>query len=358
MFSLVPALGLADIQRWFRGSKITPELQSGYGDYFWTTGGAESLSIIAELISSSRDRVINIYLPAYFCGQSLRFLRSPNIKLCFYELDKGLLPDYSSIISACDINPVDVFVHVHYFGKVAGQESSRDLADKLGAVLIEDCAHVISPFALKVWKGDYLIFSPHKHFPLPKVSFVVSRDGHKMIESRKKDGFPFVWFLKQPFKKILFRKSFTKWGLVWTEITENTNPMDINLLVKRTTMSYLWDFENFNFRRKKNTEKLIEKLSEIEGWKPLMDDDHVIAPYILGMICDSEEIAKKRFYALNENFQIVMQWPDLPFEIKDTNLQHQASMLVGRTLFFFTHHKIELDRLLHALDNLIKINDF
>ena len=357
MFGPVPELDLRDVKRWFRSSKHILEDFEGYEDHFWSSGGAESLATLCEDISLSEERVINVYVPAYFCGQSLRFLRSPNIKLYFYPLNEKYLPESSSIISASKINSVDVLVHVHYFGSIQGQEKSRSLADSLGAILIEDCAHIISPFIMNSFVGDYLIFSPHKHFPLPKSSLVISKNKTKLKLRKKKDRFPVLWFLKGLLKLIIRKRTPAKWGRIWSNNSEKLNSLDLNDFVKNLATNYLLDYKIFTEKRTNNQTKIAKILSNFENWKPILAKEQIEAPYLLGMICDSEEIARKRFNFLNRRSQIVMQWPDLPIEIKDTDFQDQSCKLVDRTLFFFSHQKIEVDFMLKDLrDNKIKKN--
>lgn len=349
MFSLVPTLGLRDLQKWTQNSEGDFRMFEGYEDFCWTLGGAESLAFICKNVSPLKDRALNIYLPAYFCGQSMRFLRSLNFKLCFYKLDENLLPDYSSIIASSKKNPVDVLVHVHYFGQVSGQKQSRVVADELGAVLIEDCAHVLSPFAMKFWVGDYLIFSPHKHFPLPKIGLVISKMKLANNPLLKNQGLPFLWLMKELVRRIKRKKASPKWGRIWSEKSENYQPSDLNFLVKRIAAKYLLNYQFFQNKRLENQSNMLKILKSFGGWKPIINVNQSSSPYILGMICDTEEIAIRRFNFLNKESQIVMQWPDLPYETRETVFEEEICKLVDRTLFFFNHHKIDVNNMLKAL---------
>ena len=76
------------------------------------------------------------------------------------------------------------------------------------------------------------------------------------------------------------------------------------------------------------------------------------------MLCESEEIAKRRFNIINEKSQFVMQWPDLPSEIKNTNVEDESCLLVDRTLFFFNHQQIDTDCLLDEIVKLTKHKEF
>ena len=317
-------------------------LREGYEDYCWSSGGAEALAMICKHVAESKKQRINVYLPGYFCGQSLRHLRSLPINLCFYSVDSELLPIYSNIRMSHRVHPVHILVHVHYFGSIRAQDSSRDLANELDALLIEDCAHIISPYALDNWRGDYLIFSPHKHFPLPKIALAISKDKRATTTLKKNGRTPIAWFVKELIKKLINRRRPAKWEKKWTSQTEFLNSYDVNFFTRRAAMSYLLDFRISAEQRFLNSRLLVAQLSDIGGWKPLQQMEKICAPYLLGMICDSAEIAKRRFNLINRSSQIVMQWPDLPYEIKNTSFADQNSMLVEQTLFFFIHQKVNI----------------
>ena len=68
-------------------------------------------------------------------------------------------------------------------------------------------------------------------------------------------------------------------------------------------------------------------------------------PYLFGMICDSSLIAQERFNTLNKRYKLVMQWPDLPNEIRDrTDVCEFSCDLVDRTLFFFVHQQLNTNQ--------------
>ena len=78
----------------------------------------------------------------------------------------------------------------------------------------------------------------------------------------------------------------------------------------------------------------------------------------MGMLCDSAEIAKRRFDIINRKTQLVMQWPDLPLEIKDTDVEDQCCFLVERTLYFFNNQRLEMDGLLEEIEKLRRDKGF
>ena len=354
-----PQLTISDLYKWINKSFCNIELPQYYEQFNWSYSGAECLAEICSEIAIKEKRDINIWLPAYFCGQSLRFLRSSSIKFHFYELDEDFLPNYSKISNFDEDVSMDVFIHVHYFGNIAGQEESREFSDKFGAYLIEDCAHVISPYVITKWTGDFLVFSPHKHFPLPSVGLSISRK--KFFKKKKKNSeiFPIIWLIKELLKRIRFFKSSTNWGQTWSDQLQELVPIKCNDTKKSVTSSYLTSYTLFGSKRANNAVHLVNQLSVIDGWRAIQNIDRIKFPYLLGMICDTPDLAKQRFNLLNNDTQLVMQWPDLPLEIKDyPELESQSIDLLGRILFFFIHQQINIDELSDKIDRIISKPNF
>jgi len=348
-----PHLGLSDLYKWFDSKIYNVSFERKFKKVDWGHSGAECLAEICSNIASKKKRKINICLPAYFCGQSLKFLRSIPANFYFYELDENFLPDYSKIIYFNKSLTLDVFIHVHYFGNISGQEESRAFADKMNAFLIEDCAHVISPFIKSKWYGDFLIFSPHKHYPLPSVGLTVSRNKYSEIKRSGKDNFPILWIIKEILKRFRFWKRPAVRSVLWSSQVQQLKSREVHRKKKSVTSSYLLNYDLFSTIRMKNARDLIIKLSESQGWQPIQNIDQIESPYIVGMRCDTTEIAKKRFEIFNKTDQLVMQWPDLPTEIREDDLlKTHAEEMTNRILFFFVHQSINNHEFLYKVQNL------
>ena len=102
---------------------------TGYQEQ-WLVSGAESLALICEIEQIRLNKKVNILIPSYFCGQSLKHLRDSGNDIIFYNVNKDLSPDYKKLDDIVKIKKVDVMLHVHYFGKIMTQENSRDFCDK------------------------------------------------------------------------------------------------------------------------------------------------------------------------------------------------------------------------------------
>ena len=348
-----PHFLLSDLYKWFDNKIYNVSFEKNFEKVEWANSGAECLAEICSSIANKKKRKINICLPAYFCGQSLRFLRSIPVNFHFYELDENLLPDYSKITHFNNSLTLDVFIHVHYFGNISGQKESRVFADKMNAYLIEDCAHVISPFIKSKWYGDFLIFSPHKHYPLPSIGLIISRDKYFEIKRFEKDNFPFIWVTKEILKRFKFWRKSALWSVLWSRQIQQLKPREVHWRKKSVTSFYLLNYALFSTIRIKNSRDLVNNLSESQGWQPLQNIDQIESPYIVGMKCDTIEIAKKRFEILNKTDQLVMQWPDLPIEIrKDESQKTQAETMSSKILFFFIHQSINNHEFLSKVQSI------
>ena len=354
MISPTPLLGLTDLKVWrgYPSEKFNFPLE--YRASSWFFGGAAALAAICGLMADRLGRPVEILLPAYFCGQSLRYLRSQHVKLNFYRLDKDLLPEFDIIQEKYPAESVDVFVHVHYFGRVAGQKNSRILSDKLGAVLIEDCAHVISPDVQTKWVGDVLLFSPHKHFPLPQIGLALSRDSSLLPVFDAQTSAPIEWVLRQFTRRILRHVPKGQWGSVWSFQKAELDKVAPNKMLEKIATHYLQSWFIPSKKIKSNVAMLMPKLREIPGWVAWGTETELEVPYLVGMRCDNKHIAQKRYALLNQRQKLVMQWPDLPGEIKQQGkLALEIEDMVDCGLFFFVHQQLNKKSWLKEIDAIL-----
>ena len=142
----------------------------------WLSRSAWSLALIA-LWRTSRvpTRTVTVWLPDYFCNASLIPLRQTSVKLLFYPVTKAMEPDFSICRRLADAAPPDIFVLVHYFGKPTSTASAVEFCKHHCAWLIEDAAHVLRPVNGVGNAGDFVLYSPHKHLPIPAGAVLVVR---------------------------------------------------------------------------------------------------------------------------------------------------------------------------------------
>ncbi|MDP1773811.1 MAG: GNAT family N-acetyltransferase [Methylobacter sp.] len=142
----------------------------------WLSRSAWSLALIA-LWRGSRvpTSTVTVWIPDYFCNASLTALRRTGAKLLFYPVTEAMEPDFSVCRVLADKAQPDIFVLVHYFGKPALTDVAAEFCKRYGAWLIEDAAHVLRPVNGVGNAGDFVLYSPHKHLPIPVGAVLVVR---------------------------------------------------------------------------------------------------------------------------------------------------------------------------------------
>ena len=363
MIRFSPLLNLKNLWRWLT---VSPQMSfnlEGYGSEVWTQGGAEAFSCVCSSLLAASGKSINVLIPGYFCGQSLRFMRTLNVNLIFYPVTDELLPDYKEISNRLGGAKIDLFVHVHYFGITKGAAQSANFAASIGAKLLEDAAHILSPRIVN-WVGDFVLFTPHKHFVMPKVGLIFIKDNSielkpnwapktKVIKALT------IWFGKQVLKNFGWPSAKTSWGV--TECNEK-ELLGNHVLSKNHIFIAMVNYERdlpIALTKRNNAKLLLDRLLKVDKWTPLQEYQSIECPYIVGMVCKSIEIAERRFFKLNENARLVIQWPDLPSEIKfDKKVTSQSQLLVETTLFFTIHQHINQYEWLELIESIIKNEDF
>ena len=321
----------------------------GYSPPAWFAGGAAILGYICKGIQADLGRKVTLMLPAYFCGQSLRHVRSSGVRLLFYPVDKELNPDYQWIIAKLTTEEVDVFLHVHYFGLIVKQDQSKVICDNYNIIMVEDCAHIAHPSVGGEWKGDYLFFSPHKYFPIGAGGVLYSSIGKVTFPQHAHVASSIVWFFVKLLRRwmLLMKKPRKKieWGIVWSSNVEELPSSSAPRFVKNMTYSLSRDCQKLADCRLLNLQRLMGVLGRYQGWTPIIDYSGKSGiPFTLGMRCETEPMARSRYLSLAEAGCPVFIWPDLPSELQSefTEVEGVVSMVL-ETIFFAIHDQISIE---------------
>ena len=134
----------------------------------WLSRSAWSLVLLVHWRSQYKGGgSVSVWLPDYFCAESLTLLRHLNVSLYFYPITEKLIPDFPHLREKARIEPPDILMMVHYFGMPSPLVDARELCKVVGSWLVEDAAHVLTPAANIGTEGDFVIYSPHKLIALP-----------------------------------------------------------------------------------------------------------------------------------------------------------------------------------------------
>lgn len=188
----------------------------------WLSRSAWSLALIA-LWRKKREATsgVTVWIPDFFCNASLVALRQAGVKLVFYPLTEKKVMDIAACRKLAIDTPPDLFVLVHYFGQPTHAAVARDFCAQHGAWLIEDAVHLLRPVSGVGVYGDFVLYSPHKHLPIPDGAVLVVRaDGSGLLERESLEDFatPNNWSDQlHGLQKELGRsvKSGRVWAVVW-----------------------------------------------------------------------------------------------------------------------------------------------
>ena len=333
----------------------------------WVSKSAFSFSIISELSSKINKKKINVWVPSYFCNQSLIYLRKTNCNLIFYNVNDDFSIDFENckknILNGC---LPDIFIAVHYFGKPSLSSKITDFCRQYNCWLIEDCVHCIAPDKGIGDYGDFILYSPHKNFGIPNGSIcIVNKDGpNKFTLEFIQDNFnskrwkSYLIILSANFKRDLFTK-FKQSNLIWI-----IKKLIQNIGIVRKTNIYTEDIlrtklNNYESPYISNLSKYLLNIyvNNILEYKEIRKRNYILLnnifnnsnitlehnPYLYRLNIPTESI--EFYYNLNKHkFLYLTTWPDLPEEIL-TNQEKYKTTIQLRTynLFLPLHQNIKLN---------------
>lgn len=129
----------------------------------------------------------HVLLPAYHCLAMVEPLRLAGVEPIYYPVGPNLSLDIAAIEQRAA--HVKAIIAVHYFGFPQDFRPLRNLADRLGLILIEDCAHACfgAVNGLPVGSlGDYAIASTMKFFPIGHGG-VLASSRHPLVQPALKN---------------------------------------------------------------------------------------------------------------------------------------------------------------------------
>jgi len=140
----------------------------------WLTRSTWSLTLIVLWRQKCQpDRRVTVWVPDFFCNAALAGVRATGAELIFFPVNKNLEPNAPACRALAADSPPDIAVHVHYFGKPREGRVLRDLCGAHGAWLVEDAAHIVRQAPSIGTIGDFILYSPHKHLPIPDGAVLV-----------------------------------------------------------------------------------------------------------------------------------------------------------------------------------------
>ena len=312
-----------------------------------------------------------IFIPDFYCDEAIFLLRKLKVNIIFYKLKLDNTIDIEDIKKKAKIHKPDVVLFCNYFGKSYFNSYLYDLKKKYDLWIIEDSTHCIKPINNSDHKGDFVIFSPYKMFPIPMGSVMVSKSSIKDLNllnhledqfinaikssSLKLPGkktnliFFIKWFLKQFFKQLGINKlkieHFESDNYINSE-KELLNPQ-IGAFSKKLMIIFLLNSQkiiNNRFQMFELVKKVIEQkkvsYSKSKNFNVNLNVNEEMSqnhPYMLEVNGNYQHI--KGFYDYLKNFKFpVLTWPALPRQIKENNDTDNLAIKKRNSKFYIPLH--------------------
>lgn len=331
---------------------------------FWLSRSAWSLLAIAQCWQRlRRQNSITVWVPDFFCNASLAPLRNIGVQLQFYPLTDQMAPDFDVCQTMAETTSPDLFVFVHYFGKPTSAENAVAFCREKHAWLIEDAAHVLRPVSEIGEYGDFVMYSPHKHLPIPDGALLLVRESgparlmdqastmetlqevyNTLINAPKASPIP-VWLWL--FKRVLQRIGIRNWRSTVFPFFQDIDAPNcvlehpkLSSLAKRLLSSVLDSLNSIASRRAQNSllwEDVLAKSGLLISIKESTSIN--FTPYFLGVIFHDDSVAEKAFLRCQSNGLPVTTWPDLPPEVMAQKDQHKNALLFRNTRIYLQVHQ-------------------
>jgi len=319
----------------------------------------ESQQVTGKILTKNTDGVA-VWVPDYFCNQTIECFREPWVEFHYYPVDQDMNPKWDFVRERAKELPMDVFIFVHYFGVFHDISKAREISNLHGAVLIEDCAHVLYPHPLgKMGQyGDFVIYSQHKQLPISdgavlRYNAEAGKNDWTEIYNRVKQIYnnsavhPDMvnWYRKKAIQKLTHahRELPYSYGVHNGEDFKGKvydihriSQMSYNILA-----SYSYeDYKRIAYIRRDNLRimnaEITKRFPEIVVMNEPNDQE---APYMGVYSMRNVETEERKQEIVNqllaEDFTI-LYWPDLPWELKYGSIHgvnHEDAYQLSKDIF-------------------------
>ena len=354
---------------------------SNSDEIFWVSRTAWSLMILANWQMKVRKKsVLNIWIPDYFCNAALEPLRRTGSRLHFYSINQDFSMKSQEIYDLDDDQRPDIFLLVHYFGLRNACPNSLNFSKSCGALLVEDAAHILRPMPGVGDIGDCVLYSPHKHIPIPDgAALVVRSNGPSDLESdsaalsilravhkefllnNQSDHINSIkWVIKRLIQKCGYKSRLLvneKTDLAPDTGFKHIKPVMSNFS-KRLLTLLVGRIETHVISRQEKTAYWHALFPSAIAKQSFSSPIHSYAPYFAAFeftnspnkSWDVADLAQKGLFA--------MTWPDLPPEVLKRQDQHKDAIDMKKNRFFLpVHSSLKLSEIRKGVDRISKENN-
>ncbi len=306
--------------------------------------------VSTERIPTVRADGVALWLPDYFCYETVNLFEEDWLEIIYYPVDRELNPKWDEVRALAATKAMDVFLFTHYFGSYHEIGPARELCNRLGATLVEDCAHVLfdyekSPIGKS---GDFVIYSQHKQLPVsdgavlryqPQASSVDFGWLYEEIRKEYQHIAPMLDDKRWYQKKAVQRLTHMHRELNYTyEVHYGTHERMPHSLNRISSWSYnilsgytRADYEQIGQIRRENVAEMNRIVTSLyPKVRPLNPIREYEVPYVAAYTladCSDEEEKRATVMALIEKGFTILYWPDLPPELRYENGHDDAKSL-------------------------------
>jgi hypothetical protein len=340
-----------------------PWCRSGDDAYLFSRS-SWSLAVIARWRQLAVNReTVTVWVPDYYCNSALYPLREIGVNLVFYPVNDRMTLDPETCERLEATSVPDIVVLVHYFGQPTSAGNVVDICKRLGSWLVEDAAHVLRPAPGIGEIGDCVLYSPHKHLPIPDGALlIVRKDGPACLggnvsgmerlgsaiametEHRHTDD-----SILPPTVKWLIKRGLQRLGIRYRNRKLNSFVEDPGSAPMGLISPQMSELGKRLLGRLLPSIELIARIREERA----LDWQHVLpcvdmpvsclssatTPYLAGFYCEQEQDSIKIFEWLQRNCFPVTTWPDLPPEVSQCPKLHATAIRLRRTRFYLPVHQ-------------------
>lgn len=345
----------------------------------WFSRSAWSMAVVARW----RQRVtgstaVTVWVPNFFCNESLVLLRKMGARLVFYPIDERSHPVADMFPTVTKDNQPDLFLLVHYFGEPAPCAEALVFCRSHGAWLVEDAAHVLRPIPGVGEAGDCVLYSPHKHLAIPDGAILVIRkdgpaalavqtDGLKLLDEvmddtlcvgRNFDRANAVWLVKRLLQRLGIRVRHKPPAFALDEQAATTagDPPGMSAVAKRLLRRELSRLPEHAAHRMQSAAEWAGMIRGIfpAGVCEVVPTSH--APYLACMSTSDQATAESLYARLHAAGVPVSTWPDLPPEVAAVAHHAVAHRLRHTRLYLPVHRSVASGQITACGNRLRDVN--
>lgn len=321
-----------------------------------------SINLIANACKRIKGRdKIYIWVPDYFCNQTIYSFRENWMEINYYPIDRNMDPKWCLIREKAKNCQLDIFIFTHYFGKYhASISNAKEICASGGGILIEDCAHLLYASGKAGRLGDFVIFSPHKQLPIFDGAILqcnrndlntdICDEVLKSYGGLEREKDKSSWYIKKGIQKVVpVHRTLTYYPGVHMgeDIKEFHTPAKISRASYNILCGYTYEeFKRIAYIRRVNLAMMnfiMEKL--FPDLVPLMDettDVPYLAVYSLENCADKKAVTDE----LLKRDYTVLYWPDLPFGLEGIERHRDAFKLSENIITLPIHQGITPQKLI------------